>query len=96
MTFRAESSPAFVDSRLTLIFSGVLKIESKTPQQSKPARFGPVTTIMGLCESKPKVLAVVGATGMQGGGVCRAALKDGKYSVRALTRDPAKVWNNMI
>lgn len=37
-----------------------------------------------------KVLAVVGATGVQGGGLVRAALADpdGGFAVRALTRDP--------
>lgn len=36
-----------------------------------------------------KVIAVVGATGAQGGGLCRAILKDdgGGYTVRALTRN---------
>ena len=36
-----------------------------------------------------KIIAVVGATGAQGGGVCRAILKDvgGGYRVRALTRN---------
>ena len=36
-----------------------------------------------------KVIAVIGATGAQGGGLCRAILKDpgGGYSVRALTRN---------
>jgi len=36
-----------------------------------------------------KVIAVIGATGAQGGGVCRAILKDagGVYRVRALTRN---------
>src|SRR5512140_1354332 len=36
-----------------------------------------------------KIIAVIGATGAQGGGVCRAILKDagGGYRVRALTRD---------
>jgi uncharacterized protein YbjT (DUF2867 family) len=39
-----------------------------------------------------KVIAVVGATGAQGGGVARAILADpgGGFSVRALTRDPSK------
>lgn len=38
-----------------------------------------------------KIIAVVGATGAQGGGLCRAALRDrdGEYRVRALTRNPA-------
>jgi uncharacterized protein YbjT (DUF2867 family) len=35
-----------------------------------------------------KVIAVVGATGSQGGSVAKYLLKDGKYAVRALTRDP--------
>jgi uncharacterized protein YbjT (DUF2867 family) len=36
-----------------------------------------------------KIIAVIGATGTQGGGVCRAILKDagGGYGVRALTRN---------
>src|SRR5437867_1160045 len=39
-----------------------------------------------------KIIAVVGATGTQGGGLCRAILADpnGGFSVRAITRDPNK------
>jgi len=37
-----------------------------------------------------KLIAVVGATGAQGGSVCKFLLKDGKYKVRALTRNPEK------
>src|SRR6059036_2349003 len=39
-----------------------------------------------------KIIAVVGATGSQGGGLCRAILADpnGDFAVRALTRDPNK------
>jgi uncharacterized protein YbjT (DUF2867 family) len=42
--------------------------------------------------SDRKVIAVVGATGAQGGGLARAILADpgGGFSVRALTRDPNK------
>jgi uncharacterized protein YbjT (DUF2867 family) len=38
------------------------------------------------------VIAVVGSTGVQGGGLCRAILADpsGGFSVRAITRDPGK------
>ena len=35
-----------------------------------------------------KILAVVGATGAQGGGVVKAALAAGEYAVRAITRKP--------
>ena len=35
-----------------------------------------------------EVLVVVGATGAQGGGTARAALADGRYQVRAVTRKP--------
>jgi uncharacterized protein YbjT (DUF2867 family) len=35
-----------------------------------------------------KIIAVVGATGSQGGGMVRALLDDAEFSVRALTRDP--------
>jgi uncharacterized protein YbjT (DUF2867 family) len=37
-----------------------------------------------------KTIAVIGASGHQGGGVVRALQADGKFKVRALTRDPAK------
>jgi uncharacterized protein YbjT (DUF2867 family) len=37
-----------------------------------------------------KLIAVVGATGQQGGAVVRALQADGRFKVRALTRDPAK------
>jgi len=39
-----------------------------------------------------KVIAVLGATGTQGGGLCRAILADksGGFSCRAITRDPGK------
>ena len=41
--------------------------------------------------SDKKIIAVVGATGAQGGGLVRAILDDagGEFTVRALTRDPA-------
>jgi uncharacterized protein YbjT (DUF2867 family) len=38
--------------------------------------------------SNKKILAVVGATGAQGGGLVRAALANGQFQVRALTRKP--------
>lgn len=38
--------------------------------------------------SDKQIIAVVGATGAQGGGVVRAALADGRFKVRALTRKP--------
>jgi uncharacterized protein YbjT (DUF2867 family) len=37
-----------------------------------------------------KLIAVVGATGKQGGAVVRALLANGQFTVRALTRHPAK------
>jgi uncharacterized protein YbjT (DUF2867 family) len=38
--------------------------------------------------AEKKIIAVVGSTGAQGGGLVRAILKDGRFSVRALTRNP--------
>jgi uncharacterized protein YbjT (DUF2867 family) len=40
--------------------------------------------------SEQKIIAVVGATGAQGGGLARAILAepDGEFALRALTRDP--------
>ncbi|HET9696444.1 MAG TPA: NmrA family NAD(P)-binding protein, partial [Terriglobales bacterium] len=37
-----------------------------------------------------KIIAVIGATGMQGGGLVRAILNDknGEFGVRAITRNP--------
>src|SRR5438045_2805447 len=39
-----------------------------------------------------KIIAVVGATGAQGGGLCEAILSDpnGGFACRAITRDPSK------
>ena len=39
-----------------------------------------------------KIIAVVGSTGMQGGGLCEAILSDpdGGFACRAITRDPSK------
>jgi uncharacterized protein YbjT (DUF2867 family) len=37
-----------------------------------------------------KLIAVLGATGQQGGGVVRALQASGEFKVRALTRDPDK------
>jgi uncharacterized protein YbjT (DUF2867 family) len=38
--------------------------------------------------AEQRILAVIGATGAQGGGVARVALADGRFKVRALTRKP--------
>ena len=40
-----------------------------------------------------KIIAVVGATGHQGGAVVRALQAQGQFAVRALTRDPSKHRN---
>src|SRR6267154_2216693 len=37
-----------------------------------------------------KLIAVIGATGQQGGGVVRALQASGQFKVRALTRNPEK------
>src|ERR1700756_2622494 len=37
-----------------------------------------------------KLIAVVGATGQQGGAVVRALQADNQFKIRALTRNPAK------
>ncbi|HEY8959653.1 NmrA/HSCARG family protein [Chitinophaga sp.] len=37
-----------------------------------------------------KIIAVVGATGLQGKGVVNALMKEGSFKVRAITRDPNK------
>jgi uncharacterized protein YbjT (DUF2867 family) len=41
-------------------------------------------------DSSKKVIAVVGATGQQGGGVVRALQAQGRFKVRGLTRNPGK------
>ncbi len=37
-----------------------------------------------------KLIAVIGATGQQGGAVLRALQASGQFKLRALTRDPGK------
>jgi uncharacterized protein YbjT (DUF2867 family) len=43
-----------------------------------------------MLTNNKKLIAVVGATGQQGGGVVRALQASGQFKVRALTRDPRK------
>jgi putative NADH-flavin reductase len=43
-----------------------------------------------MSSSEQKLIAVVGATGQQGGGVVRALQAGGRFKVRALTRNPGK------
>jgi uncharacterized protein YbjT (DUF2867 family) len=43
-----------------------------------------------MASSNRKVIAVVGATGQQGGGVVRALQASGQFKVRALSRSPGK------
>src|SRR2546430_2316431 len=43
-----------------------------------------------MLSNNKKLIAVIGATGRQGGGVVRALQASGEFSVRALTRNPGK------
>jgi uncharacterized protein YbjT (DUF2867 family) len=43
-----------------------------------------------MSSNDKKLIAVIGATGQQGGGVVRALQANGQFKVRALTRDPSK------
>jgi uncharacterized protein YbjT (DUF2867 family) len=43
-----------------------------------------------MSSNNKKLIAVIGATGQQGGGVVRALQASGQFKVRALTRDPGK------
>src|SRR6266480_2127989 len=43
-----------------------------------------------MLSNNRKLIAVIGATGQQGGGVVRALKARGQFKVRALTRDPDK------
>jgi uncharacterized protein YbjT (DUF2867 family) len=43
-----------------------------------------------MLSNDKKLIAVIGATGQQGGGVVRALQASGEFKVRALTRDPSK------
>src|SRR6202166_828272 len=45
---------------------------------------------MNTKNNDKKLIAVIGATGQQGGGVVRALQASGQFKVRALTRDPSK------
>jgi uncharacterized protein YbjT (DUF2867 family) len=46
--------------------------------------------IMNTKNNEKKLIAVIGATGQQGGGVVRALRASGQFNVRALSRDPNK------
>ena len=43
-----------------------------------------------MLSNNKKLIAVIGATGQQGGGVVRALQASGQFKVRALTRNPGK------
>src|ERR1700761_2553379 len=45
---------------------------------------------MDTKNNEKKLIAVIGATGQQGGGVVRALQTSGQFNVRALSRDPSK------
>jgi uncharacterized protein YbjT (DUF2867 family) len=45
---------------------------------------------MDMLSNNKKLIAVIGATGQQGGGVVRALQASGEFKVRALTRNPAE------
>jgi hypothetical protein len=45
---------------------------------------------MNTKNNEKKLIAVIGATGQQGGGVVRALQASGQFNVRALSRDPSK------
>src|SRR6266404_897156 len=45
---------------------------------------------MNTKNNEKKLIAVIGATGQQGGGVVRALQASGQFNVRALSRDPTK------
>src|SRR5882724_1424439 len=45
---------------------------------------------IGMSSNNKKLIAVIGATGQQGGGVVRALQASGQFKVRALSRNPGK------
>src|SRR5258706_3610638 len=45
---------------------------------------------MNTKNNEKRLIAVIGATGQQGGGVVRALQASGQFKVRALSRDPVK------
>src|SRR3989475_9502560 len=46
--------------------------------------------VVKMLANDEKLIAVIGATGQQGGGVVRALQASGQFKVRALTRNPDK------
>src|SRR5437660_10828299 len=50
----------------------------------------PMSKGIDMLSNSKKLIAVIGATGQQGGGVVRALQASGQFKVRALTRNPDK------
>src|SRR5437660_11925414 len=50
----------------------------------------PMSQGIDMLSNNQNLIAVIGATGQQGGGVVRALQASGQFKVRALTRDPSK------
>ncbi|CAF1294346.1 unnamed protein product [Didymodactylos carnosus] len=58
-------------------------------RMKEEGELGNNTELVIMCDDKPPVIVVCGATGAQGGAVVRALVETGKYKIRCLTRDPS-------
>jgi uncharacterized protein YbjT (DUF2867 family) len=59
-------------------------------QPSEPPNKDKESKGIDMLSNNKKLIAVIGATGQQGGGVVRALQARGQFKVRALSRNPGK------
>ena len=90
----ARYGPFVMNTRAELLRRLKITVAAGWARLNLDDRIGDGRTVRFLSNDK-KLIAVIGATGRQGGGVLRALQASGQFKVRALTRDPEKHGNSL-